>query len=151
MKSHHYSFVSNDLSKQKAIYYPSLTGIRAIAAYMVVLFHIAQDFQKEESHEIISTIVLKFFLEWHIGVTIFFVLSGFLITIRYAGRIEPSLGWAKKYMKNRFARIYPIYFLLTVTTFIETVQEVVRARQKGKDSHKSGKFEVRPISFPSLV
>jgi len=55
--------------------------------------------------------------QWHIGVSVFFVLSGFLITTRYAARIEPSWAWAKRYLQNRFARIYPIYFLLTITAF----------------------------------
>jgi peptidoglycan/LPS O-acetylase OafA/YrhL len=52
------------------------------------------------------------------GVGIFFVLSGFLITIRYMNRIQPTWKWAIGYMQNRFARIYPVYFLITALTFL---------------------------------
>ncbi|RZK87722.1 MAG: acyltransferase, partial [Hymenobacter sp.] len=47
---------------------------------------------------------------------IFFVLSGFLITHRYAESVVPSWPWAKAYLQNRFARIYPLYLLLTIST-----------------------------------
>ncbi len=53
----------------------------------------------------------------HIGVPIFFVLSGFLITTRYFHRLELTGPWFRRYLQNRFARIYPIYLLLTLLTF----------------------------------
>jgi peptidoglycan/LPS O-acetylase OafA/YrhL len=52
------------------------------------------------------------------GVTMFFVLSGFLICMRYYDTCEISEGWFRKYIKNRIARIYPMYALLTIFTFI---------------------------------
>ena len=54
--------------------FPSLTGIRAIAAYMVFIHHY-NTFANKGLHD--------FFGEFHIGVTLFFVLSGFLIAHRY--------------------------------------------------------------------
>jgi len=48
----------------------------------------------------------------------FFVLSGFLICYRYYDDCTFSAEWMKRYLKNRIARIYPIYLLLTVCTFI---------------------------------
>lgn len=58
------------------------------------------------------------FLEtFSIGVSIFFVLSGFLITLRYAENIQLSRNWIVKYTRNRMARIYPMYFLVTIATF----------------------------------
>lgn len=51
--------------------------------------------------------------EGYTGVTLFFVLSGFLIAVRYDGALD-----FKEYIKNRFARIYPLYFLLTTLTFV---------------------------------
>ena len=53
----------------------------------------------------------------NIGVTIFFVLSGFLIANRYFNNVAVNKTWAKHYLQNRFARIYPLYFLLTALTF----------------------------------
>jgi peptidoglycan/LPS O-acetylase OafA/YrhL len=100
----------------KVSYYPALTGIRAIAAYMVMLFHFSQEMVKHE-HSLLGKAFIKFMLQWHIGIAIFFVLSGFLITARYAERIQPTMAWAKRYLQNRFARIYPVYFLLTAVAF----------------------------------
>lgn len=56
----------------------------------------------------------NFFQEFHIGVPVFFVLSGFLICYRYYDSVELNGPWFKNYFINRFARIYPLYFLVTV-------------------------------------
>jgi peptidoglycan/LPS O-acetylase OafA/YrhL len=90
--------------------FPALTGIRAIAAYMVFLHHF-NPINSQGSFRFLYKIINEF----HIGVTIFFVLSGFLITYRYYNNEEMKL---KKYLLNRFARIYPLYFILTTLTFI---------------------------------
>ncbi|HEX8424749.1 acyltransferase [Hymenobacter sp.] len=93
-------------------YLPAFTGIRAVAAYMVFLHHF-NPFQAEGSHPLFHYLLLEF----HIGVPIFFVLSGFLITLRYAESIRWTSQWWKQYLRNRFARIYPMYFLLTCLSF----------------------------------
>jgi peptidoglycan/LPS O-acetylase OafA/YrhL len=54
----------------------------------------------------------------HIGVPIFFVLSGFLITLRYSEQASLNRHWLRDYARNRFARIYPIYFLITMVTLV---------------------------------
>jgi peptidoglycan/LPS O-acetylase OafA/YrhL len=59
-------------------YFPALTGIRAIAAYMVYIVH-TDPFSVSK----FGQNVFDFFDEFHIGVTIFFVLSGFLIAYNY--------------------------------------------------------------------
>jgi peptidoglycan/LPS O-acetylase OafA/YrhL len=94
-------------------YIPQLTGIRCIAAYMVFLHHFnpVKIFHPDSFAD-------HFINEFYTGVTVFFVLSGFLIAYRYMDSFTFSLRWFLKYMKNRFARIYPMYFLLTVLTFI---------------------------------
>jgi peptidoglycan/LPS O-acetylase OafA/YrhL len=55
-----------------------------------------------------------------IGVSVFFVLSGFLITLRYQQSVQLSWQWARRYLRNRVARIYPIYFLVTMLTLLAT-------------------------------
>ena len=52
--------------------------------------------------------------EFHVGVTIFFVLSGFLIALRY---MDKRINF-KKYLWKRFVRIYPLYLIVTILTFI---------------------------------
>ncbi|HVW97897.1 MAG TPA: acyltransferase [Mucilaginibacter sp.] len=94
-------------------YIPALTGVRAMAAYLVFISHFAYVFDGGFPH-----IIQRFFGEFHIGVSIFFVLSGFLITFRYYNNFHLTGEWFKQYLKNRVARIYPMYFLLTVAAFV---------------------------------
>jgi peptidoglycan/LPS O-acetylase OafA/YrhL len=89
---------------------PALTGIRAVAAYLVFFYH----FNPLPE----STWGGRLLHEGHIGVPIFFVLSGSLITLRYWDNAELSWPWLKRYIINRFARIYPLYALITIVTFL---------------------------------
>ena len=83
-----------------------------MAAYLVFISHFCYIFDGSFPH-----IIQRFFGEFHIGVSIFFVLSGFLITFRYYNSFHLTKDWFKQYLKNRVARIYPMYFLLTVAAF----------------------------------
>jgi peptidoglycan/LPS O-acetylase OafA/YrhL len=90
-------------------YIPALTGVRAIAAFLVFFHHFNQlDFPFP---------LRRTLNEFHMGVTMFFLLSGFLICMRYYDSCELSETWFRKYIKNRIARIYPMYLLLTLATF----------------------------------
>ena len=95
-----------------ADYFPQLTGVRALAVYLVYLHH-TNPFRVETYGPFINQLVKEF----HIGVSIFFVLSGFLIALRYFDQSNEK-GWFKKYMQNRIARVYPMYFLLTTISFL---------------------------------
>ena len=66
--------------------FPALTGIRALAAFMVYIHH-----YNPFSIEFFGKYIHDFFSEFHIGVTIFFVLSGFLICNRYFD--EPNFSF----------------------------------------------------------
>ncbi|RFZ81688.1 acyltransferase [Mucilaginibacter terrenus] len=94
-------------------YIPALTGVRALAAYLVFISHYAYAFDEN-----FPQAVQRFLNEFHIGVTIFFVLSGFLIAFRYFDTFQLTGDWFKQYLKNRVARIYPMYFLLTLAAFV---------------------------------
>jgi peptidoglycan/LPS O-acetylase OafA/YrhL len=91
-------------------YFPALTGIRAIAAFMVFIHH----FNPGKNY---SYFLEGFFNELHVGVTLFFVLSGFLIAFRYYNIFNISWKWVFDYLLKRLARIYPMYFLLTLFVF----------------------------------
>jgi peptidoglycan/LPS O-acetylase OafA/YrhL len=45
-------------------------------------------------------------------------LSGFLIAFRYFDNFKLTGDWFRQYLKNRVARIYPMYFLLTLGAFV---------------------------------
>jgi len=93
--------------------FPALTGIRAVAAWLVFLHH-TNPFYPARFGNFINTLVSQF----HIGVTIFFVLSGLLITLRYYDTSTSKESWLQKYFQNRIARVYPMYFILTTITMI---------------------------------
>jgi peptidoglycan/LPS O-acetylase OafA/YrhL len=101
------------LQKSLPKYIPALTGVRALAAYLVFISHYEYIFDGNFPHS-----VQRFLQEFHIGVTIFFVLSGFLIAYRYYNNFYLTTDWFKQYLKNRIARIYPMYLLLTVGAFV---------------------------------
>ena len=106
----------SEVKKERAkTFFNELTGIRAIAAYMVFLHHYNFFFSEERFGRFIHSFVGEF----HVGVTIFFVLSGFLICYRYYDDYNlKSNKWIVNYMQNRVARIYPVYFLVTTGTFL---------------------------------
>ena len=87
--------------------------LRAIASLLVVLMHITVNYQEKTGHEFLFGI-FKF---GGSGVDIFFVLSGFIIT--YSNRqylAKPaSTG---KFLKRRFVRIFPIYWLIITALLI---------------------------------
>jgi peptidoglycan/LPS O-acetylase OafA/YrhL len=89
-------------------YYGALTGLRAIAAFMVYLHHYNPGLLL--FNNVLLDDICK---ELHVGVTIFFTLSGFLIATRYADQAHLGGAYVKRYFINRFARVYPLFFLLT--------------------------------------
>ena len=90
--------------------FAALTGIRTIAVFMVYYSH--YPFGGD------LPLLVSLQQEMHIGVTVFFVLSGFLITYRYFDNSEFNLKWISRYLINRFVRIYPIYFILIVPSIL---------------------------------
>ncbi len=79
---------------------------------MVFLHHANQD-----NHLHLPEFLYRYIMEFHTGVPVFFVLSGFLITYRYYDPSPISKSWLKEYIVNRIARIYPMFLILTILTF----------------------------------
>jgi peptidoglycan/LPS O-acetylase OafA/YrhL len=103
--------------KTKQNYYPALTGIRAVAAYLVVFYHLNPFIQSGPTSKLGAGLNMLM-QQGYVGVSAFFVLSGFLITNRYAENLTINASWMRRYLQNRFARIYPIFFLLSAVSFI---------------------------------
>lgn len=97
-------------------YYPALTGIRAIAAYLVYLHH-----TNPFSINICGNFIHQFVHQFDVGVSIFFVLSGLLITLRYY-QPDRTQSWLK-YFKNRMARIFPMYFIISSLTLLVLIAQ----------------------------
>jgi peptidoglycan/LPS O-acetylase OafA/YrhL len=108
------------LNTQPAIV-PALTGVRALAAGMVFFYHWLFD---EPTHW--AFVPRALVSEGYLGVGIFFALSGFLITVRYAGDLNERRISYRSYLFKRFARIYPLYFV------VMTLMVVVPGRPIGQ-------------------
>ncbi|MGC4100670.1 acyltransferase family protein [Ferruginibacter sp.] len=83
--------------------YPPLTGIRAMGAAAVFFVH------------------LPFYLGRTVVIDVmalFFVLSGFLIFYLYYENEKVQQWKLRQYFVNRFARIYPVYFLLVTIAIL---------------------------------
>ena len=94
----------------------ALTSLRFIAAAMVFLHHYIcaggwTHFGAAHLGDIGQSWWAVLLFEMRVGVTLFFVLSGFLLTIRYYDSLLRGTS-IKAYWVKRFARIMPLYWTL---------------------------------------
>lgn len=103
----------------------NLTGIRAFAALWVVVYHFNHD-------PLVGGRLGPIVAHGYLGVDMFFVLSGFVLSLVYAPRLPERLNasWYKQFLARRFAKIYPIHLL----TFLATVALVLVSRHVGYKS-----------------
>jgi peptidoglycan/LPS O-acetylase OafA/YrhL len=85
----------------------ALTGIRFFAAFYVVLHHSRlSGMLTEHGHRFAGYFLAK----GYFAVTIFFVLSGFILAYTYQGQVEKQ-GSYRRFWEARFARLWPAYIL----------------------------------------
>lgn len=94
----------------KVSYIKELDGVRGIAALMVMFFHF---FQGLSTVNPFLLTVKKFAFFGQTGVSLFFVLSGFLITRILLSTKENSYYFSHFYLR-RSLRIFPLYYLFLV-------------------------------------
>jgi peptidoglycan/LPS O-acetylase OafA/YrhL len=89
----------------------ALTGIRGVAACYVMLYHFCQN-----AHGLPFQAVLT---HGYISVDLFFVLSGFVMALNYSGEFH-EFRWRayKAYLEKRFARVYPLFFMMTIAVIL---------------------------------
>ncbi|MEO6061357.1 MAG: acyltransferase [Thermoflexales bacterium] len=103
-------------------YVASLTGIRAVASGMVVLFHYLLAAKALRAADLPALSWL--FGNGQTGVSIFFALSGFLITLRYRDSFARGTVRFRDYWLKRLIRIYPVYvFTLTFGAIVPALLE----------------------------
>ena len=136
-------------------YLPALTGVRALAAFWVLLYHLhpaLQDYFGADG------LVLSFVRSGYQGVDLFFALSGFILAHHYAAALQP---FDKKayghYLWARVARIYPLHLamLFTVLTMVKLAPvfgfTINRATDYEWDTFFQNLFLVQAWQFPAQV
>jgi peptidoglycan/LPS O-acetylase OafA/YrhL len=86
------------------VFYPALTGLRFVAASMVFIFHYQDAIVPH-----VPVWLARLTGEFHTGVALFFVLSGFLITYQYQHYTFSHAGNYVRYLLIRSGRIFPLY------------------------------------------
>lgn len=99
--------------KHPKIYFPNLNGLRFIAAMMVIIHHIEfikTWFNVSNSYNVPSIEIIG-----KLGVILFFVLSGFLITYLLLAEEHTFCRInIRKFYLRRVLRIWPLYFLIII-------------------------------------
>ena len=102
------------ISENNLIYIKGINGLRAIAVILVVIYHWLQQCS-----------LVNIFPIGRIGVDIFFVISGFLISkILFQEKNNDDLNFNRKlkiiknFMIRRTVRIFPIYYILLLFLYI---------------------------------
>lgn len=107
-----YSSVTSQVAGSRENYLPALDGLRFMAAVLVAGGHYASIFGQGLALGTITTVT-------GLGMTLFFVLSGFVIHYNYC-RAIPEKGGVRAFAVARFARLYPLYIALFVVDFSYT-------------------------------
>lgn len=85
-----------------------LTGLRFVAALYVFVFHMNLRWPVAKPSGFVSNLISQ----GAVGMSLFFILSGFLLAYRYGdGR-----GGYREFVVNRFSRIYPVYLVAALLT-----------------------------------
>lgn len=84
----------------------SLTGLRGVVALWVAFFHFSF-FRNEFIQDIVG--------KGYVAVDIFFVLSAFLLTVSYSGKLKDlNYKGVEVFYKKRINRIYPVYIVSVI-------------------------------------
>jgi peptidoglycan/LPS O-acetylase OafA/YrhL len=86
-----------------------LTWIRGFAALWVVLYHFSGHFGTALNNAFVQ--------RGHLGVDLFFVLSGFILFYVYIDTVSAGTFQYGDFLRKRFARIYPVHFVTMIAAF----------------------------------
>ena len=92
---------------QPARHLDALTGIRGVAAWMVVFYHV-----RPSLTGLFPARAIDLFAHGFLAVDLFFVLSGFVLWFTYADRLRERSASTGEFLWRRFARIWPLHAVI---------------------------------------
>jgi len=137
---------------------PEIDGLRFIAIFSVILFHLSEFLKVKDLTSYADSTdysVLKYIISHgHLGVPLFFVISGFILGIPFAkyhfGQTGPvSL---KKYFLRRLTRLEPPYIVaMTILLFGAVFVAEILTFEKGMISYLTSLIYSHNIIFPDIL
>src|SRR4051812_24348426 len=105
-------------------YFPSLNGLRAISVLLVIAYHLKIYFLYSQGIDLGEN--LSFFADGNLGVNVFFIISGFLITslLLEEERMNSTISLKNFYIR-RTIRIFPAYYFMLAVYFILQLCQVI--------------------------
>ncbi len=105
-----------------------LDGVRAVAFLMVMVFHINRITGDNLWDRMANQVASSVSTAGGTGVTLFFVLSGFLLFMPYAKSLLFDSSWplARVFYMRRFLRIIPAYYVCLFVIILTTDPEYLR-------------------------
>lgn len=106
--------------QNEKLYFPSLTGLRAIAAFCVLFTHVERYRTMEGGTAVLSGPFNSFI--GGLAVTFFFVLSGFLITsLLLKEKEKTGTIQVVKFLRRRALRIWPLYYTVLAAGYLVSI------------------------------
>jgi len=96
---------------------PALTSLRFFFAFVVFLSHL----RFLRANEAYKEIYDNYFEEGFLGVSFFFILSGFIITYNYFDKIVEKRISYRVFFLRRLFRVYPLHFLTLILSLISFI------------------------------
>jgi len=95
-----------------------LTSLRFVFAYMVFAGHLGGLFLQYNENFLTDTFASYLSIsEGYLGVSFFFILSGFILSFKYKDAFLNKTITFKKFILSRIFRIYPLHFLTFIFAF----------------------------------
>ena len=99
----------------------ALTGVRGIAAWLIVLYHIRDGLMHALPAPVIAVLA-----KGYLAVDLFFVLSGFVLWLTWGTRFtNEEIAAAPEFWRKRMARVWPLHLVMLGATIAFAL--VVRA------------------------
>lgn len=111
---------------------PALTSVRWFLALGVVLFHYQVDMQPAQDA------IIGVLERARLGVDIFFVLSGFVLTHVYARQIAEGSYSHRRFLLARLARIYPAHIAMLAVMVAVVLGALALGDRFGQTGYRAG-------------
>lgn len=118
--------INQNLSPNRSLHLPALTGIRFFAIFHIFLFHLWVLYDLEKSPETANLMsgmsvlpdgLITYLSNGWMSTSFFFLLSGFILSYLYWGQDGALTTPKKRFWIMRAARLYPMHIIILLITF----------------------------------